>query len=116
MAILVPTILKFTPSTSPDVTGYALYIRKASDGAVNETDEFGNYVAARFEVVPPTPGEGEKAQIDLASIPGMITEDTTYNIGLAAIDDVGNESSLEMLTDVPLDFAAPNPPTNLEIV
>lgn len=116
MAILKPTFLKFTPSTSPDVTAYALYIRRAADGAVNEVDEFGAYVAARFEVVPPTPAEGEKAQIDLANVPGMITEDTTYNIGVSAIDDVGNESSIEFLTDVPLDFAAPNPPTNLEIV
>lgn len=114
MAILRPTILRFTPSNSPDVVANALYVRRAVDGPSNEVDANGDYVADRFIVTNAPDTDGE-IRVDLAAIPGVPTEDTTYNIGIAAIDDAGNEASQMLLNDVPLDFAAPNPVSNLRI-
>lgn len=115
MAKLRPTLIKFKASTSTDVVSNALYVRKASDGAVNEAEASGDYVAKRF-VLPNTPDAAGDCNCDLAAIEGFPTEDANYNIGIAAIDDFGNESSMVVLNDVPLDFAAPNPITNLMLI
>lgn len=114
MAILKPTILKFDASTSPDVVGNALYIRKVEDGPVDEPDADGRYLAARF-LIGNEPGPDGVCSVDLAGIEGFPTEDANYNIGVAAIDDFGNEASMSVLPNVPLDFAAPNPVTNLRL-
>lgn len=42
--------------------------------------------------------------------------DGVYNIGVAAVDDVGNEATMTTVDDVPLDFVAPNPVGSIEIL
>ena len=114
MAKLKPTFLRFKPSDSPDVVSNALYIRRAADGPVSAVDSGGNYLADRY-ILTNAPEPSGEMRVDLTSIPGMITEDTTYNIGIAAVDDAGNESSMQVLNNVPLDFAAPNPVSDLRL-
>ena len=57
------------------------------------------------------------AEYDLRIDP--VTRDAngeTFSFGVAAIDDAGRESVLEVLEDVVLDFTAPAPVTNLRLV
>ena len=59
----------------------------------------------------PNPGDiGNVTSIDLSTLDGMTTKDGTYNIGITAIDDAGNESSMSIVEGVALDFVAPDPP------
>lgn len=95
MAKIKDAVLNIPPSGSPDVVGYKLYIQ--------ETPVAVTYDSEVFEL-------GNVASIDLATLPGFTTKDGVYNIGVAAVDDAGNESSMSMLSDVPLDFVAPDPP------
>ena len=46
----------------------------------------------------------------------LSTLDGIYNIGIAAVDDVGNEADMSLANDLPLDFMAPNPVGNIEIL
>ena len=54
-------------------------------------------------------------EVDISVLPGMITMDGVYNIGVAAVDDRGNEASMTLLNDVPFDFIPPNPVGGLVI-
>lgn len=95
------TILKFPASPSPDVVGYKLYI--AEQGAVLD------YSSQSHDL-------GAATEIDLATIDGMTTTDGVYQLGVTAVDDAGNESSMSVAADVPLDFSAPDAPGALEII
>jgi hypothetical protein len=75
---------------------------------VDEVDANGDYTAQSFDI-------GMTAHVDLNDIPGFPTADGVYNLGITALDDVGNESSMLVVPDVPLDFTAPNPPTSASI-
>jgi len=94
------TMLSFPPSNSPDVVGYKIYIE-----AVPKPVDFDS---PSFDI-------GNNTSIDLSVLPGMTTTDGTYNIGVTAIDDAQNESSMSVLENVPLDFAAPDAPGELKI-
>ena len=94
-------MLSFPPSASPDVVGYKLYIQESPDAV--------SFASEVFDL-------GANTSVDLASIPGMTTKDGTYNLGITAYDDAGNESSMSTLNDVALDFAAPDPPGEITIV
>jgi hypothetical protein len=100
--------LRFTPSPSPDVVAYRLYFEPAPAPATYESPN----ADLGLPAVDETTG---KAAVDLAGLPGMTTTDGTYNLGLVAVDDAGNQSSMEVLADVPLDFIAPDAPTALEL-
>jgi len=95
MAKVKSVQLSFPPSESPDVVGYKLYMVEAP--AVVDYDS-------------PSYDLGDNTSIDLATLDGMTSQDGVYNLGLTAVDDAGNESSMSLLNDVPLDFMAPNPP------
>lgn len=100
MAKVKETWLRFPPSDSPDVVANKLYIEEAP-GAVN-------YDSPSFDIGNNLNADG-LVEVDIATLPGMTSLDSIYNIGVAAVDDRGNEASLSLLNDVPLDFAAPNP-------
>ena len=112
MSLVKGTILAITPSTSPDVTGYKLYM--VDESLPLARDENGAVPGAQvFDLVDPEPDEGDgQMRWDLAKLPGMTTNDGVYNLGVAAVDDAGNESSFLEILGVPLDFVAPNAPTN----
>jgi len=40
----------------------------------------------------------------------MADKSGVFNLGVSAVDSVGNESNMSLSIDVPLDFMAPNPP------
>lgn len=87
--------ISFAPSDSPDVIGYKMYIE--------ETPNLVTYNSEYFDL-------GNNTTIDLSTLSGITTKDGIYNIGIVAIDDAGNESSMSKANDIPLDFMAPNPP------
>lgn len=92
--------LSFPGSASPDVVGYKLYMEEAP----NEI----TYDSPSFDLV-------DNTSVDLSSLPGITSKDGVYNLGITAVDDAGNESSFSLINDVPLDFAAPDPPGEITI-
>ncbi len=92
--------LSFPASTSPDVVGYKLYVQEAPDLV--------DYNSEAHDL-------GNETSVDLGTLSGMTTKDGTYNLGITAIDDAGNESSMSKIDDVPLDFVQPDPPGQITI-
>ncbi len=91
--------LSFPESGSPDVSGYKLY-----------------YEVVPAEVTYTSPSVALSSNsVVLNEIPELVDADNVYNIGVASVDDGGNESDMSKLNDVPLDFAAPEPPGPLSI-
>ena len=97
MAIKTKT-LSWQRSTSPDTSGYILYVQEAPDAVSTSSP--------KYDV-------GDVDSVELNSLIGEV--DGTYNIGLSSYDDAGNEGPMAVLNDVPLDFVAPAPPTGLTI-
>jgi hypothetical protein len=93
-------ILSFPPSGSPDITNYRLY-----------------YAIAPQQITYDSPfiDLGLEQSFDLATLPGVSGTDQVFNLGVSAMDDVGNESDMKMLENVSLDFAAPDAPGDLVI-
>ena len=87
--------ISFPPSGSPDVIGYKVFVQEAPDQVTHDSESW---------------DIGNVTRIDLSTLDGMTTKDGTYNLGVCAIDDVGNMSSLSIADNIPLDFAAPDPP------
>ena len=100
MAKVKNVVVSFPASDSPDVTGYKLYIEEAPNVV--------SYESVSFDI-------GNVTTIDLSKLDGMTTKDGIYNLGITAVDDAGNESSMSVVSDVPLDFVAPNPPGQITI-
>jgi hypothetical protein len=94
------------------VTGYRLYWSPA-ETPVDYTSPNHDFVAADLPDDPNSPG---KKILDLTGVDAMQTLDGTYNLGLTAIDDAGNESGMSVLSGIGLDFVAPAPPTDLEFI
>ena len=92
--------ISFPASGSPDVVGYKLYIQETPDPV--------DYDSESFDL-------GNNTSIDISTLPGMTTKDGVYNIGITAVDDAGNESSMSKIADVPLDFVQPDPPGQITI-
>lgn len=99
--IVQKTTLRFDPSPSPDTVGYRLYMAESPTPV--------DYDSPSFEL-------GNQTEINMATLEGIQTKDGVYNLGIAAIDDAGNLSSMVKLEDIPIDFAAPDPPSNLQIL
>jgi hypothetical protein len=109
MAILSDVFLKFNPSDSPDVKSYRLYVVEAPADVKEIDGATGKYKAPFFNI-------GLNTNVDLNGIAGFPTKDAVYNLGVTALDDVGNESEMMAVNDVPLDFAAPNPVSGLTVI
>lgn len=98
-----PYYVKFTPSGSADVVGYNIYIQPVPDPIHPESQ----YV----RVQPPYVMDNSKIKVDL--LPLFPDMDGEYTVGITAVDDMGNESSvLQGVTNV--DFVVPDAPTDLE--
>jgi len=100
MAKIKETWLRFPPSDSPDVVTNKLYLEVSPDVVIESSPSFdiGNNINSDGLV-----------EVNLAIISGMTTLDGVYNVGVSAVDDRGNESSMVTANDVALDFLAPNP-------
>jgi hypothetical protein len=88
-------VISFPASPSPDVVGYKLYVEEAPNPVT--------YDSQAVDL-------GNQTIVDLSSLPGMTTKDGVYNLGLVAVDDGENESSMSVVEGVHLDFLAPDPP------
>lgn len=98
MARLTTKTLWFTASTSPDVVNYRLYYAVGKDATVDYSSSFVDIQL--------------KTEYDLSKLPVQVED--FYTFAVSAIDDVGNESDLSTTAgwkNVPLDLAAPVPPT-----
>ncbi len=107
-ALIKDMIMKFPPSDSPDVVGYAMYMELAPNLAHR-----GSFLI--FLGMPPTDVDGQM-YVNLAELENIPTTNGKYNIALAAVDGKGNESSFSLANDVPLDFVAPNAPGAITFV
>jgi hypothetical protein len=87
--------IKFDPSGSPDVAGYKLYMTESGTAL--------SYASPSFDL-------GGATEVDISTLPGMTTQNGTYDLGVAAVDEAGNESSMSKAEGVVLDFVAPDPP------
>lgn len=109
MSVLKEIWLRFPVSDSQDVVTHKLYIEESPGIIVTDPDspnlsqsfDIGNN---RVDIDGIIHGE-----VNLSVVPGLITLDAIYNIGVAAVDRRGNEAPLSFLDEVPLDFQAPNP-------
>lgn len=100
MAQIKETWLRFLPSDSPDVVTNKLYL-EIFPGVVTEQ-------SPSFDIGNNLNDDG-LVEVNLATVEGMTTLDGIYNIGVAAVDDRGNEASMTLANNVALDFLAPNP-------
>jgi len=100
MAKVKSKVLSFPPSGSPDVMGYNLYVEEAPAAVTYDSESF---------------DLGDNTTVDLGALPGLTTKDGVYNLGVTAVDDAGNESSMSVINNVPLDFEPPDPPGQLLI-
>ena len=98
MAKVKDVTLSFPASASADVVGYKLYLEPAPAEVTHDS---------------PSHDLGNTTTVTLNSVLGLI--DGVYNIGVVAVDDVGNESDFSLLNDIPLDFVPPGPPGSLTI-
>lgn len=98
MAKIKDVTLSFPPSESPDIVGYKLFIETVPAEITHDSPSYdlGNNTSILLNTV-------------LENIDGV------FNIGVAAVDDVGNESDFSLMNDVPLDFVPPVPPGALTI-
>ena len=109
MAIVKETWLRWPVSDSQDVVTHKMYyeiaptviVTNPEDPNLSPSADIGNY---RVDIDGVIHGE-----INLAVVPEMTTLDGRYNIGVACVDDRGNEASPALTDNVPLDFEAPNP-------
>lgn len=94
-------VLEFSPSESADVVGYKLYITQAPEPVTYDSKAI---------------NLGSSTMVVLNELKGMPTTDAIYNLGVTAVDIVGNESSMSLLDNVPLDFTAPDAPGELLLI
>ena len=98
MAKVNDVTLSFPPSESTDVVGYKLYLETSPTEVTHDS---------------PSYDLGNNTSVLLNTMLGNI--DGTFNIGVVAVDDVGNESDFSLMNDVPLDFVPPEAPGSLTI-
>jgi len=106
MAKVETMFLRFAPSGSPDVVTNKMYMEESPVPV--------SYDSPSFDIGNVLNVDG-LVEVDLALLPGMTTRDGVYNVGVAAVDDRGNEASMTLLNDVPFDFVAPDPTGPLTI-
>ncbi len=92
--------LSFPASGSQDVVGYKLYMETSPSPVT--------YTSPSFDL-------GNNTSVDMSTLPGISTTDGVYNLGITAVDDAGNESSFSLISEVPLDFLAPDAPGEVTI-
>ncbi len=98
-------VLEWNPSTAPDVTTYWLYASPEADPITYDTEHTDVGLVTSVDL-------GELANSGFAP---LVDADGKYNLGVSAIDDLGNESDIAVKPAVPLDFVPPDAPTNLRV-
>lgn len=103
MAKINPKRLTWDPPLpESDVVGHRVYVAKEG-----ETLDYNSLSALvdmpMLEIILPD------------QFPNFPLADANYNIGIAAVDDVGNESDMTLVS-VPFDFAAPAAPTGVRVM
>lgn len=93
MAKIKTVTLTFPASPSEDVVGYKLYM-EPEDTAVSHSSPAYDLSGTTVDLVMVLPGD----------------TDGLYNLGIVAVDDVGNESDFSLINNVPLDFVPPESP------
>ena len=94
MAKIKSVSLTFPPSPSSDVVGYKVYMEPTPAVVTHESPGYS------------LPGTTD---VNLAEVlPG--DTDGVFNLGIVAVDDVGNESDFSLINAVPLDFVPPLSP------
>ena len=99
MSKIAEKTLTFEPSTSPDVVSYKLYYEEVP----NEVTYDSPYI------------DLSGSSVALHEVSEFADFDSTYNMGVSAVDDAGNESDMSKIGDVPLDLNPPLPPTGLTL-
>lgn len=115
MARVKSAILRFPPSPSTDVVGYKMYIEPVptEPSYQSPSHDLGNNMV---EVDGPGDvGITNLVEVDLSTIVSTI-DSGIYNLGIASVDNSGNESDLQFLNNVELDFVAPEPPGALDLI
>lgn len=100
----VTKIFKWNASVSPDVASYRVYV---SQGEVTYSSDFVNV--------------GNVTQVDLGELANqgfmpLVDAEGVFNLGVSALDAVGNESAIAVKSGVFLDFVPPAAPTGLEVL
>lgn len=95
----------WTPSAAQDVVGYRVYVEPEANPIT--------YSSPHVDV-------GDVVEVDLGALANggftvLAEADGTYNLGVSALDDMGNESDISVVASVPLDFVPPLPPTGLGV-
>ena len=97
--------ITFPPSGSLDVVEYRMYYVDAG--------EILDYDSPNVSLGKPDADTDGKIRVDIANI--GVFSDGRYDIGVVAVDDAGNESSMSTMMDVPFDFVAPDAPGIVEV-
>lgn len=102
MAKIVKRKIRWVSSQASDVVGYKVYY-VVGGGAID-------YASTPFKEV-----NSNISQLVVPDdLPELANVDSDVTIGVAAVDDIGNESDVTEVT-VPFDFAAPDVPTGLVV-
>jgi hypothetical protein len=99
--------IRFLASDSPDVSTNRMYWVEAPTPV--------DYTSAWVDVGNVKDADGF-VNVDLGATLGVHQLDGVFNIGVAAVDDLGNEADMSKANDLPLDFVAPNPVGSIEIL
>lgn len=92
-------------SAAADVTGYRVYVEPETNPVTHNS---------------PHIDVGDTLSVDLGGLANsgftpLVDADGVYNLGVSALDDMGNESDIAVAASVPLDFVPPLPPTGLGV-
>ncbi len=107
MAKIGQKTIRFLPSDSPDVVTNKLYVEPYADPTNL------SYNSTSFDVGNVADTDGY-VHVNLGDY--LAGHDGNYDIGIAAVDDAGNEADMSTAFDVPLDFQAPNQVGPLEFL
>lgn len=110
MALIKPKKILFPPSPSPDVTSYKLYVEPTADPSQL------SYTSQSVDMGMPAAEADGRLGFDLGGADVLRTVDGIYDLGVVAIDDVGNESAMSTKLGVALDFSAPDAPGPVEVL
>ena len=106
MAEVIKKFLRWQPSTSPDVVAVEVYVSEPG-GSVN-------FVSQNWRFDAGTPQFDNSVVTIPDDLPGFPQIEATYEMGVVAIDDVGNKADMAVVS-APFDFDAPAPVTGLTI-
>jgi hypothetical protein len=105
MARVASKTFFWTESAAADVVGYRVYVEPEGTPV--------SYNSPFVEA-------GAVTEVDLGELANggfapLVDAEGNFNLGVSAVDSIGNESDIVVLPSVPLDFVPPAPPTALGV-